>query len=89
MVYSLSCKSDNYWLNTRTPTVTYGVRGAAYFEVTISGPAQDLHSGLWGNVVYEPMTDLVNLLSQLVQNTGHILIDGAYDGLSQPDASEL
>lgn len=38
------CISDNYWLNTRTPCLTYGLRGIAYFKITVSGPASDLHS---------------------------------------------
>ncbi|TCD67363.1 hypothetical protein EIP91_010203 [Steccherinum ochraceum] len=83
------CISDNYWLNARSPIVTYGLRGIAYFEVTITGPGQDLHSGMWGNVVYEPMTDLVNLMSQLVRNDDHIMIDGAYDGISDPTPDEI
>lgn len=81
-------QSDNYWLNARSPIVTYGLRGIAYFEVTISGPAADLHSGMWGNVVYEPMTDLINLMSKLVKNDGTILVAGAYDGVAPPSAQE-
>jgi Cys-Gly metallodipeptidase DUG1 len=38
------CISDNYWLNTRQPCLTYGLRGLTYFIVTISGPGADLHS---------------------------------------------
>ncbi|THH27683.1 hypothetical protein EUX98_g6502 [Antrodiella citrinella] len=83
------CISDNYWLNTRTPTVTFGLRGIAYFEVTISGPSADLHSGMWGDVVYEPMTDLINVMSQLVRTDGRILIDGAYDGVDDPTPQEV
>ncbi|CAE6443176.1 unnamed protein product [Rhizoctonia solani] len=70
------CISDNYWLNDVTPCLTYGLRGISYFKVTISGPAKDLHSGLFGNCVHEPMTDLFHLFSKLVTPQGKILIPG-------------
>lgn len=41
-------KSDNYWLNTRTPAITYGLRGLSYFKINVSGPGRDLHSGVFG-----------------------------------------
>ncbi|GAA5875948.1 hypothetical protein JCM3774_005826 [Rhodotorula dairenensis] len=70
------CISDNYWLGTTTPCLTYGLRGLAYFSVSVSGPAADLHSGVFGNVVHEPMTDLFLLFSKLVTPKGKILIPG-------------
>ncbi|KAE8151818.1 hypothetical protein BDV25DRAFT_138529 [Aspergillus avenaceus] len=66
--------SDNYWLGTTTPCLTYGLRGIVYFSITVSGPAWELHSGLFGGTVYEPMTDLIALLSTLVDSQGKILI---------------
>ncbi|RDX44571.1 CNDP dipeptidase [Lentinus brumalis] len=73
------CISDNYWLNTRTPCLTYGLRGLVYFKITISGPARDLHSGGFGRMVHEPMTDMVNILSKLVAPDGTILVPGVDD----------
>lgn len=70
------CISDNYWLGTKKPCITYGLRGVAYFKVTVRGPASDLHSGLFGGMVHEPMTDLVYLMSRLVTPDGKILIPG-------------
>ncbi|KAG8934839.1 hypothetical protein FRC03_009505 [Tulasnella sp. 419] len=70
------CISDNYWLNDRTPCLTYGLRGLSYFGIVVAGPARDLHSGVFGNMVHEPMTDLVTLLSKLVKPSGEILIPG-------------
>lgn len=52
---------DNYWLDTKTPCLTYGLRGINYYEIKISGPDRDLHSGVFGGTVHEPMTDLVAL----------------------------
>ncbi|KAG8684433.1 Cys-Gly metallodipeptidase, partial [Ceratobasidium sp. 394] len=70
------CISDNYWLNDVTPCLTYGLRGISYYKVNIAGPAKDLHSGLFGNAVHEPMTDLFHLFSRLVTPQGQILIPG-------------
>lgn len=39
------CISDNYWLTNRKPALTYGLRGVSYFEICVSGPNADLHSG--------------------------------------------
>lgn len=59
--------------------MTYGLRGCSYYSVTVSGPAADLHSGVFGGTVTEPMTDLVRLLGSLVDTKGRIQIPGLYD----------
>ncbi|KAH9474594.1 Cys-Gly metallodipeptidase dug1 [Psilocybe cubensis] len=82
------CISDNYWLNTRTPALTYGLRGLAYYKVTVSGPARDLHSGVFGRTVHEPMTDLISLLGTLVTPQGDILIPGVDAMVAPPDEEE-
>ncbi|KAI9699689.1 MAG: hypothetical protein M1836_002723 [Candelina mexicana] len=70
------CISDNYWLGTEKPCLTYGLRGCSYYSITISGPGQDLHSGVFGGTAQEPMTDLVRLLATLVDTNGKIQIPG-------------
>lgn len=70
------CISDNYWLGTKHPVLTYGVRGCNYYSISIQGPAADLHSGLFGGVVHEPMIDLSHIFSKLVTPSGEILIPG-------------
>ncbi|CCC70876.1 hypothetical protein NCAS_0F03920 [Naumovozyma castellii] len=70
------CISDNYWLGTKKPVLTYGLRGCNYYQVTINGPGADLHSGIFGGVIAEPMVDLVQVLSSLVDSKGKILIKG-------------
>ncbi|KAI0672469.1 CNDP dipeptidase [Trametes maxima] len=82
------CISDNYWQNSRTPCLTYGLRGLAYFKITVSGPARDLHSGGFGRVVHEPLTDLIVLMGKLVAPNGAILIPGVDDMVPPPDAEE-
>ncbi|KAI9291616.1 CNDP dipeptidase [Neoconidiobolus thromboides FSU 785] len=73
------CISDNYWLGKDKPSLTYGLRGVSYFHVSILGPKADLHSGVFGGTVHEPMTDLINLFSTLVKPDGKILIPGIMD----------
>ncbi|KAF7328057.1 CNDP dipeptidase [Mycena kentingensis (nom. inval.)] len=82
------CISDNYWLNTRTPALTYGLRGLVYFKINLSGPARDLHSGTFGRTVHEPMTDLIALMGKLVSPDGTILIPGVDDMVQAADAEE-
>uniref|UniRef100_A0A8C7EEH8 Carnosine dipeptidase 1 n=1 Tax=Nothoprocta perdicaria TaxID=30464 RepID=A0A8C7EEH8_NOTPE len=72
--------SDNVWLSRRKPALTYGTRGSACFLVE-SGD-KDLHSGTFGGIIHEPMTDLVALLDSLVDPTGHIRIPGIYDSVA-------
>ena len=76
------CISDNYWLGTEKPCLTYGLRGCNYYAVTISGPGQDLHSGVFGGTAQEPMTDLVRVMSSLVATNGTILIPGIMDDVA-------
>ncbi|KAJ4304816.1 Cys-Gly metallodipeptidase [Kalmusia sp. IMI 367209] len=73
------CISDNYWLGTEKPCLTYGVRGCNYYSVEISGPGQDLHSGVYGGMTHEPMTDLVRIMNSFVDPDGKILIKGIDD----------
>ena len=73
------CISDQYWLGTEIPCLTYGLRGCNYYSMSISGPRQDLHSGVFGGATQEPMTDLVRVLGKLVDTDGKIQIPGIYD----------
>ena len=84
----MALQSDNYWLNSRTPCITYGLRGLVYFKLTVSGPARDPHSGVFGRMVHEPMTDLIQLMSKLVASDGTILVPGVDDMVSIADAEE-
>ena len=76
-------------MNTRTPCLTYGLRGLAYFKLIVSGPARDLHSGAFGRAVHEPMTDLIQLMSKLVATDGTILIPGVDEMVSVASEEEM
>ena len=56
--------------------------------VEVTGPARDLHSGVFGRTVHEPMTDLVALLGKLVTSNGTILVPGIDDMVSAADNEE-
>lgn len=62
-----------------TPALTYGLRGIAYFELKVSGPFQDLHSGGYGGAVANPATILVKLLASLQDEHGRVTVPGFYD----------
>lgn len=74
--------SDNYWLGRSKPCLTYGLRGMAYFWLTVEGGARDLHSGVFGGTVFEPMTDLVKLMGTLVDTQGRIQVAGIMDDVA-------
>ena len=73
---------DTSWFGVNTPTMDYGFRGIVYMTFAIEGPNADQHSGLVGGTIREPMTDLVYLMSRLIDLEGKILIDGFYDEVS-------
>jgi nonspecific dipeptidase len=72
------CISDNYWLGTEKPCITYGLRGICYFYAEVECATKDLHSGVYGGTVYEAMNDLVAILGQLADKEGRILIPDLY-----------
>ncbi|XP_010883469.1 beta-Ala-His dipeptidase [Esox lucius] len=73
--------SDNVWATT-TPALTYGTRGSSYFFVEIEGPKLDLHSGVYGGSIQEPMADLIALLGSLLDHTGKIQVVGVSDDVT-------
>ena len=70
------CISDNYWLGKERPCLTYGLRGMAYFGVSVECACKDLHSGVYGGAVHEGMTDLMAVMSTLISPSGEIRIPG-------------
>jgi Cys-Gly metallodipeptidase DUG1 len=82
------CISDNYWLGTSKPCLTYGLRGVQTFQLAVTGPGRDLHSGVFGGQIHEPMTDLVHIMSKLVDTKGKILVPGIYDTVAPVTEAE-
>ena len=73
--------SDTGMVAPGVPTLTYGLRGIAAVEVKISGPSADLHSGIYGGTVANPITALSRLLATLHDVSGRVAIDGFYDAV--------
>ena len=73
------CISDSYWLGKTKPCLGYGLRGISYFFVEIESSTKDLHSGVFGGTVHEAMSDLIYVLSRLIDEKGNILIPGLMD----------
>jgi acetylornithine deacetylase/succinyl-diaminopimelate desuccinylase-like protein len=71
--------SDSHMIARDTPTIVYGLRGIAYMEVRIQGPAQDLHSGAYGGAIYNPAQALCEIVAQLKDEQGRITIPGFYN----------
>jgi acetylornithine deacetylase/succinyl-diaminopimelate desuccinylase-like protein len=61
------------------PAITYGLKGLAYFELRLSGPKQDLHSGTFGGAVTNPANALAKMLAALRDEDGRVTIPGFYD----------
>ncbi len=71
--------SDTSIIANDTPSITTGVRGLAYLEVEVAGPSRDLHSGVYGGGVANPINVLADMISKLIDENGHITIPGFYD----------
>ncbi len=70
------------------PTVTYALRGIAYFELRIQGPQQDMHSGTFGGAIHNPAQVMTDLLSGLHDQQGRVTLPGFYDKVLQLDEDE-
>jgi acetylornithine deacetylase/succinyl-diaminopimelate desuccinylase-like protein len=80
--------SDGQIHPSGTPTITFGVRGVASFELRARGANRDLHSGNFGGVAPNPLWTLVHLLASMKNERGEITIDGFYENIHPPTALE-
>jgi acetylornithine deacetylase/succinyl-diaminopimelate desuccinylase-like protein len=74
------------------PTIVYALRGLAYFELRVYGPAKDLHSGVFGGIVHNPAQALCELIAGMKDGNGRITLPGFYDSvrsLSPEDRKEF
>jgi acetylornithine deacetylase/succinyl-diaminopimelate desuccinylase-like protein len=80
--------SDTEMFAPGLPTLCVGLRGLVYAEITASGAAQDLHSGIYGGAAPNPLAGLTRILSQLVSADYRVQIPGFYDDVEPPSAEE-
>jgi acetylornithine deacetylase/succinyl-diaminopimelate desuccinylase-like protein len=71
--------SDTGMFAEGVPSITYGLRGLAYVEVTLTGPSRDLHSGLFGGAVENPANALARLIAGLHDERHRVTVEGFYD----------
>jgi acetylornithine deacetylase/succinyl-diaminopimelate desuccinylase-like protein len=71
--------SDTTMIGSEIPSVTVGLRGLCYFDLEVSGPNRDLHSGLYGGAVANPANELSKIIASLKDTQNRITIPGFYD----------
>lgn len=80
--------SDTSMLSLQTPSIDVGVRGLSYIEVEVTGPNRDLHSGVYGGAVANPITILAKMIASLHDKNNHITIPGFYDDVIEANETE-
>ena len=80
--------SDTGMIAKDTPSITTGLRGLSYLEVEVTGPNRDLHSGLYGGAVANPINILSKMIASLTDENNHITIPGFYDKVEELSEEE-
>ncbi len=80
--------SDTGMISNTQPSITTGLRGLSYVEVEVTGPNRDLHSGLYGGAVANPINVLTKMIASLHDENNHITIPGFYDKVEELSKEE-
>src|SRR2546423_586853 len=80
--------SDTSMLAKGVPSITYGLRGLNYYQIELTGPARDLHSGVYGGAVPNPLTILTELFAKLHDKDFRIAVPGFYDDVAKLGGAE-
>ena len=80
--------SDTSMISNETPSITVGLRGMSYMEVEVTGPNRDLHSGVYGGAVDNPINVLCEMIASLKDENGRITIPGFYDKVVELSTEE-
>jgi acetylornithine deacetylase/succinyl-diaminopimelate desuccinylase-like protein len=80
--------SDTGMISNQQPSITTGLRGLSYVEVEVTGPNRDLHSGLYGGAVANPINVLAKMIASLHDENNHITIPGFYDKVEELSPEE-
>lgn len=80
--------SDTSMLGADLPSLTTGLRGLAYWEIEVTGPNRDLHSGHFGGAVANPINVLCQMISRVTDADGRITVNGFYDDVEEVSPAE-
>ncbi|MBV6439187.1 MAG: dipeptidase [Haliscomenobacteraceae bacterium CHB4] len=80
--------SDTSVIANDTPSLTVGLRGLCYMEVEVTGPNKDLHSGVYGGAVANPVNVLCQMIASLHDSKRHVTVKGFYDDVKKVSAKE-
>ena len=80
--------SDTGMIANDIPSITTGLRGLSYVEVEVTGPNRDLHSGLYGGAVANPINILTKMIASLHDENNHITVPGFYDNVADLSLEE-
>src|ERR1700730_17952169 len=80
--------SDTSMLAKGVPSITYGLRGLNYYQIELTGPARDLHSGVYGGAVPNPLTILTELFAKLHDKNFRVNVPGFYDSVTTVSKAE-
>ena len=80
--------SDTAMISLENPSIDIGVRGLSYIEVEVTGPNRDLHSGVYGGAVANPITILAKMIATCHDENNHIIIPGFYDDVVESTDDE-
>nr|WP_239059516.1 dipeptidase [Bacteroides sp. 224] len=80
--------SDTSMLGADLPSLTTGLRGLAYWEIEVTGPNRDLHSGHFGGAVANPINTLCSIIDKVIDKDGRITIPGFYDDVEELSKEE-
>jgi acetylornithine deacetylase/succinyl-diaminopimelate desuccinylase-like protein len=80
--------SDTAMISMENPSIDIGVRGLSYIEVEVTGPNRDLHSGVYGGAVANPVTMLARMIASCHDENNHITIPGFYDDVVEATSAE-
>jgi acetylornithine deacetylase/succinyl-diaminopimelate desuccinylase-like protein len=80
--------ADTSMIANDIPSIDVGLRGLSYLEVEVTGPNRDLHSGVYGGAVANPINILAKMIASLHDENNHVTIPGFYDGIVEQTAEE-
>lgn len=80
--------SDTALISLEHPSITTGLRGLSYMEVEVTGPNRDLHSGVYGGAVANPINVLSAMIASLHDENGRVTVEGFYDKVAELSAKE-